>query len=129
MDLEVLRQYGQRIVDEVESGPYSMILVVSQSGEYQVGLTSFQQNFTKPEHQQDKQSSPKEKKEIKQNFKKMVDKLTEWINKYGRITIGSFNLRKIKKYYSLLKSVGFNCEGLVLTSYWGKFTVSQKLPS
>lgn len=128
-DLRNIEMYGGKIVDEIESGPYSMALIIFPSGEYQIGLTSFDNNFTTPEHQRDNKNLLRNKKKIKQNFNVVVDKIREWLNKYKRIRIGSFNIRKVKRYYELLKSAGLNCHNLTLTSLSGSFTISQKSPN
>ena len=108
VDQERLRQYGEDIIDEFNAGPYNMILTKNRhNGNYQVGLTSDEQEFTSVASQMKKPTS-KSNGEIIQTWGRISRKLKEWVVVHEKIAIGSFNKSRTSKYRRILSNFGLN---------------------
>lgn len=106
VDQERLRQYGEDIIDEFEEGPYTLILTKNRhNGNYQVGLTSDEQEFTSVASQM-KKPTDKSTGQIIQTWGRISRKLKEWVNIHEKIAIGSFNKSRTAKYHRILSNFG-----------------------
>jgi hypothetical protein len=99
-ELERLRRAGRTVVDRLYSGPYKIFLLKNEvfvyGTEYDVALTSDEEEFTTVHSQRDRQLG-----------REMMDVARQWTIEYGVIRVGSMNPRKTQKYHSILSAIGF----------------------
>lgn len=111
-DLERINQNGEDLVEEVEIGPFILILTRNkETGNYQVGLTTSNKEFTTIDSQQDVETE-KSQTDIIQSWKKITNKIKEWVDKFSLLFVGSFNHNKVKKYHKILSRFGLNTSGI-----------------
>lgn len=108
IDKKSLDYSGEKIIDTLEIGPYTSILVKSRSGRYQIGLTSHDRTFTS-KLSQDKQPTKEDMKTIMSLWSGLTDKIKEWVAKYGKIYGGSMNHSKTTKYRNIFLRYGLKC--------------------
>ncbi len=109
-ELERLRRAGRTVVDRLYSGPYKIFLLKNEvfvyGTEYDVALTSDEEEFTTVHSQRDRQLG-REMMDVARNWRKIANKLRQWTIEYGVIRVGSMNPRKTQKYHSILSAIGF----------------------
>jgi hypothetical protein len=121
-DLERLQRYGEEIIEEFEEGPYTLILTKNiHHNMYQIGLTSNEQEFTTSQSQE-KKLTDKSVRVVLQSWSRISRKVREWLDKYGEINVGSFNVPRTHKYRRMLSNFGIDC-GDVQTNSHGAFFV------
>jgi hypothetical protein len=107
-DKKSLEYSGEKIIDTIDIGPYTSILVKNRSGRYQIGLTSHDRAFTS-KMSQDKQSTKEDIKTIMSLWGGLTDKIKEWVAMYGEIYGGSLNPDKTIKYRRIFMRYGLKC--------------------
>ena len=101
-DIERMRQHGDELIEELNFGPFVLILTQNKiQNYYQVGLTTTDKEFTTSDSQKDVKSD-KSQSDIIKAWKQIVNKIQEWVNMYNVLFIGSFNHGKVKKYHKIL---------------------------
>lgn len=114
LDSEVIKlhEFGYDIIDRFDLGPYTMLLLYNDE-EYEVALTTGDEEFTTYDSQVTKSSSQKI------NFikitKLLVDKINEWLSKYGDLTVGSLNKKRTYKYHRIFKNLGLQVSDIMYT--------------
>jgi len=110
-ELKYLSSLGMEYVDKIQIGNYTMILLKSKDEnnnyEYEIALTSSEQDFTTAQSQIKK--SPSNTLSIK-TLKELSNKIKKWLNIYSPIAIGTMNNNRSKKYLSLLQKLGFKTD-------------------
>ena len=114
LDSEVtkLHEFGYEIVDRFDLGPYIMLLLHNDE-EYEVALTTGDEEFTTYDSQVTKSSS--QKLNFVKITKRLIDKINEWLSKYGDLTVGSLNKKRTYKYHRIFKSFGLNVSDVTYT--------------
>jgi hypothetical protein len=107
-DKKSLEYSGEKIIDTIDIGPYTSVLVKNRSGRYQIGLTSHDRAFTS-KMSQDKQSTKEDMKTIMSLWGGLTDKIKEWVAMYGEIYGGSMNPDKTIKYRRIFMRYGLKC--------------------
>lgn len=105
-EIERLISYGYEQVERFTFGSYDMILLKGH-GIYEVALSSDDSDFTTFDSQVKKQTN-KDLLSVNIVYKKLVEKLKEWIDTYGEMYVGSFNKHRAYKYKQLLSSLGLS---------------------
>jgi hypothetical protein len=121
IDKKSLSYSGEKIIDTLEIGPYTSILVKGRSGRYQIGLTSHNRTFTN-KLSQEKQPTKEDMKTIISLWGGLSDKIKEWVAKYGKIYGGSMNHSKTTKYRNIFLRYGLKC-GEIESSEGGTFFI------
>jgi hypothetical protein len=106
-EIKLLNQYGYELIDKKEINNYILFLVYKPNeGLYEIGITSNNRSFTTQQSQQ-KIPATGEGKEFStaRGFKITI---SNWLNKYSPIYVGSLNKNKTSKYHSILSRLGFN---------------------
>ena len=125
VDKKSLEGSGEKIIETVEIGPYTAILVKNKSGRYQIGLTSHERTFT-TKISQDKKPSTEDTKTIMSMWSSLVDKIKEWTETYGEIHGGSMNPEKTIKYQRIFLRYGLNCSDIYQGNGGTGFIISPK---
>jgi hypothetical protein len=120
-DKKSLEYSGEKIIDTIDIGPYTSILVKNRSGRYQIGLTSNDRAFTS-KMSQDKQPTKEDMKTIMSLWSGLTDKIKEWVAMYGEIYGGSLNPDKTIKYRRIFMRYGLKC-GEIDKSQGGTFFI------
>lgn len=108
-DIDGLTHMGEEMVDSFEYGPYKVILLKNKSGRYQLGLASYDNDFT-DFNSHLKHIPSKEKMEtIIPFWSNLSLKIAEWLELYNPITAGSTNPKKTRIYHSIFSRAGLNC--------------------
>mgnify|MGYP003336082352 CR=1 FL=1 len=95
VDMDALRSWGEHIVEEVDYFPYTVFLTKKDhSNVYQVGFTSNGEVCSSSSSQQKKTSCTPVDVAIRSK-QKIVEKVMEWNQTYGKLIIGSYNGKKI----------------------------------
>jgi hypothetical protein len=110
-ELNRLRSVGRIPIDKIETGPYKVFLLknINAAGwqaNYDIALTSDEEDFTSVSAQQDKKTN-KEIVEIINSWKNIKIKINDWVDEYGEIRIGSMNEKKTQKYFRILSKSNF----------------------
>jgi len=117
-DLEIIRQTSETLVDSLLVGGYELYLIrmdqppfidFSAGPIYQLAIQREDTSFINTESHKEKQplKIPINTEEI---ISKIINKISEWVNKYKKIMVSSFSLSKVKKYLNILKYFGFSIE-------------------
>ena len=119
--LDRLEQINTHIVDNREIEGYDIVLTEGENYDqnydsptmYQIAIQREGYDFSNPQQQMEKR-----KIDHIPNIDVFVNELkniiTEWVQKYGRIYIGSLNTKKTPKYVSILKYLGFNLHDTIV---------------
>lgn len=99
-DSEKLSSLGLHLIEEFRIGPYNLILVRHDDGDYEVGITTNDETFSTPESQQHRVMSD-EIKNPKKLWMMVKDKLQEWLDEHKKLLVGSYNRNRVKKYHKL----------------------------
>jgi len=103
-DIESISNYGGNVVDSVAIGDYELALIDIWNG-YRVALTHSDLSFFTPQAQTVKRDI-KRNPRIKFPLKIFLKKLTEWCDKYGEISVGSYNPRNMDIYLQVIEKSG-----------------------
>lgn len=114
-DLEMLKNMGAELVEEHPVGPYNLMLVQWESGEYEVAITTNDEPFTYPEAQRHKTMGD-DIKNPRRLWSAVKDKLEEWLMIYGQLLIGSYNKSRVRKYHRLLNMIDMKTSEIYLAS-------------
>jgi hypothetical protein len=71
-----------------------------------LSLTTGQDDFTTFNSQISK--IPRYRLNYKQASNNLISKVNQWLNKYGNLSVGSFNQNRTKKYHRIFKNMQFN---------------------
>jgi len=116
-----LKQINTHIIDNREIEGYDIVLTEGQNYDqnydspvmYQIAIQREGYDFSNPQQQMEKR-----KIDHIPNIDVFVSQLkniiTEWVQKYRRIYIGSLNTKKTTKYISILKFLGFKLNDTVV---------------
>lgn len=111
-DVQKLEMIGEKVVETVEIGNYSLSLIEGPnrfSGEgkiYQVAISYQDMSFISDQY---KKRKIQEIPQISMILEQIKNKLNEWIIKYKKLYISSNNDSKTKKYLNILTNIlGFN---------------------
>lgn len=119
-EVEVLNRYGLDVVERYDVDPYIMLLLKKQHSNYfTVSLTTADSPFTRPTDQQHKPSQ-QDVSVIFRAWKKLVARLSSWVNQHEKIEVGSFNKERTHKYKDAISRFGLKC-GPVQDAYGGNF--------
>jgi hypothetical protein len=106
-ELKKLEKFGYKKIDLKSIGNYTLVLLHNEdTGEYEVALTSFDQEFTTSSSQ--KKKKPASSKEVLPVWRNITEQLNKWIDRYKVLTVGSFNKQRVYVYLSLLSGLGLN---------------------
>ena len=100
-----LRQMGVEILDARQLGSYELVLTRMPNGAAVVGLQRKGLDFTDrnqqlQQHEVDPLVDVPDQSEIKQV-------LNDWIGRYGKLFVGSYNSRLMEKYRRILQTLGY----------------------
>jgi hypothetical protein len=110
--------YGYKVIDVYDIEKYSVVLLraidrkivllLTQNNIplYQIAIERQGSDFSNIEQQNKKLTLIPGLKILKATYM-IKKKITEWINRFGPVTIGTYNERKSKIYLSLLSKLGF----------------------
>lgn len=113
-----IEDLGFQLVEEKEVKDYTIALVEMNQDisrilrtKYQLGLQKKGRSFTSYEDQHRIQMPNNIDRSVIGDVMKIVE---EWVNKYGRIAIGSMNPKKTKRYESIFRRYGYKIQYHVL---------------
>lgn len=108
-DIENIKRGGDEIIEEYEAGPYTIFLTRHKyMGMHKIGLTTTGIPCTVPDYQFEKVACIPQK-EILESYPKLVNKISEWVDKYGKMFIASWNEKKVRQYNKIFKRFGLVC--------------------
>lgn len=108
-DIENIKMGGDELIEEYEAGPYTIFLARHKyMGMHKIGLTTTGIPCTVPDYQFDKVGCVSHK-DIMDAYPKLVNKISEWVDKYGKMFIASWNEKKVKQYNKIFKRFGLVC--------------------
>lgn len=116
LDSEVLKlhSYGFEIVDRFDVDPYTMLLLYNKEDEsFEVSLTTGDDVFTTFDSQVTK--SPEHRSNFLKISKMMLSKVSEWLDMYGDLTVGSLNKTRTHKYNRMFRHMGMNVSDIEVT--------------
>lgn len=102
-DMTMIKKHGARVLDSINIQGYELALVDFGIAGKTISLTYNDKGYFQP-FQQQKQSSEYKGSDIIKIFRQLKPKALEWVNKYGRITVGSTNEVRVQKYHKWLCS-------------------------
>jgi hypothetical protein len=102
-DMSMIKKYGGRVLDSINIQGYELALVDFGIAGKTISLTYNDKGYFQPLQQQ-KQPSEYKGSDIVKIFNQLKPKALEWVNKYKRITIGSTNESRVRKYHKWLCS-------------------------
>lgn len=106
-DIESIKHYGGKVAESIKEGDFELSLI-DIWGNYRVALTHSDLSFFTPQSQMVKRDMEKNPR-IKFPLKLFIEKLVEWCNKYGVISVGSYNPRNMEIYRKVIdNSMLFN---------------------
>lgn len=111
VDKAKLIEMGAEIVEECVIGPYNLMLVTYEDGEYEVGITTEDEPFATPESQRHKAMGDNIKNPKKLWFM-IKNKLNDWLNAYGKLIIGSYNRKRVAKYHRLCNMMNMDTSNI-----------------
>lgn len=91
-------------IDDVQLGNYLLFLIKSAEGNYEVGITSFDEEFTSFQAQEKRPA----KDSLHKHLKTILSTLTHWLNRYKLLFVGSFNKERTELYYRVFSKM-FKC--------------------
>lgn len=110
--LNTLLNYGFKIVDKYISNNYTMFLLTLQDTDfYQIALTSNDDDFIDYDSQV-KKYSLNSNDIIRKSYRELGNKVKSWVNVYGTIYVGSFNIERTYKYKKLLQNLGLKTSAI-----------------
>jgi hypothetical protein len=122
--VELIDMMGGTLVEEVEIDGYDLALIKMINSFpnniddsefiYEIGLQRIGMDFTNIEQQQ--QKFPNYAKDKKEKLNSMKNIINDWLHKYGRIYLGSFNHKKSISYSKVLNKLGFSVKFLEFNS-------------
>jgi hypothetical protein len=101
-DIESITQHEGKVVENVVSGDYELALINIWDG-YRVALTHSDLSFFTPQSQTVRRDVKKNPR-IKFPLKVFLNTLTKWCDKYGEISVGSFNPRNMAIYLKVIEN-------------------------
>ena len=101
-DIESISQHNGKVVENVIVGDYELALIDIWDG-YRVALTHSDLSFFTPQAQTVKRDIEKNPR-IKFPLKVFLDTLVKWCDKYGEISVGSFNPRNMAIYRKVIEN-------------------------
>jgi hypothetical protein len=109
-EMAFLKRIGFKVLENKEIGNYKLLLLKMGDEIPELGITSFDNPFTKFEDQQKIKSS---QPSLKSGIKDVINEILNFKNKYGKILIASMNMAKSESYKNILeKSKLFNVSGM-----------------
>lgn len=117
---ESLGRYNFSLIDQKNIDGYDLALTHSKSvyfpeidpdGAYQLAIQRGDLDFTSREQQMSKYKSDGVKDRV-DFFKNLKLAITEWIDRYGVIFVGSFNDKKTETYRKILERLGFSTKSV-----------------
>ena len=109
IDKDFLSNKNIEIIDKLEQGEHSMYLLKRREGIYEVALASSGGSFTDRDQVMSRRPNWNFASGVNA-LQPMIAKMTEWVQKYEPLFIGSANPRKVLKYESILRGLGFHVE-------------------
>jgi hypothetical protein len=112
--INLFRMLKNKVIDSIELEWYELYLIKSENEDmnnfyngviYALGLQKVGRDFT--DYGQQFETIPFEHLP-KSIMPKLIDKIKEWINKYGKIIINSFNVKKVNQYKKLFDMFKIN---------------------
>ena len=105
-DIENIRSWNEEVIHEDLIGPFIIFLTKSKYGNrYQVGLTTDGVPCSTRQSQEKRETCIPTSAIIK-SYPKVVEKISEWINNYGELNVGSYNEKKINQYHKVFTHFG-----------------------
>jgi hypothetical protein len=105
--IENTDEFDMELVEEIKLDEYTLFLAKDEGNNYWLGLTSGERLCFNPEQQNRKY--PCLADHIKIGVaKQLLVVLKTWTKKYGYILVGSFDVKKLKSYYKILKFAKFD---------------------
>jgi hypothetical protein len=109
-EMAFLKRIGFKVLENKEIGNYKLLLLKMGDEIPELGITSFDNPFTKFEDQKKLKSN---QPSLKSGIKEVIDEIVKFKNKYGQILIASMNMAKSESYKNILeKSKLFNVSGM-----------------
>ena len=105
-EIGFLQKIGYNVLENKEIVNYKLILIQKDDETPELGITSFNNPFTKFEDQQKLKSN---QPSLKSGIKDVINEILNFKNKYGQILVASMNQGKSESYKNILeKSKLFN---------------------
>jgi len=111
-EIEKLNEFGYEVIDMYRFSSYIMLLLKSESGEFEVSLTTGDDEFTTFDSQ--KKKPTKETKSVSIS-KKLINKIKEWLDSYGDLIVGSLNKKRTGVYWRIFNNLGFKTSEIEIT--------------
>lgn len=111
-ELEKIEEFGYEEVERFTTPPYTLMLLHNtQEDIYEISLTTDEEDFTTFDSQI-KRKPKYDQGDGGVNFRassdKLISKVSEWLEKYGDLFVGSFNESRTYKYHRIFSGLGFN---------------------
>lgn len=108
-DIDNIRMGGDELIEEYEVGPYTIFLTRHKyMGMHKIGLTTTGTPCTIKDFQFS-QVGCVSHREIIDAYPKIVDKISEWVDRYGKMFIASWNEKKVYQYHRIFTRFGLVC--------------------
>ena len=106
-EINKLKKFGYVLIEKREVNNYILFLVKEpEEGAYEIGITSNNKDFTTQSSQQKIRGGGDGKEfSIAKGFRLVI---SDWLNKYNPIYVGSLNKNKTNKYHNIISRLGFN---------------------
>ena len=118
-----LNSKGHKILDRVDIGDHTMLLVQGQyEWEVQIVLTTGDNKFLEPEDQS-KIPLSRPLPNPKELYHGLISKIKEWLNEHSPIMIGSLNKNRVEKYWRLCNASGIRCSKIEETDSYSYFKI------
>jgi len=98
-DLNLIHKYSGKVLEKYDISNYELALIDFGFAGKTVSLTSNNQPYWQ-QGAQDKKPSLNKKGDQISSIRKMIEIVKKWVNKYGRLTIGSDNKTRTKYYHN-----------------------------
>lgn len=99
-DMNIITNNMGKVIESVNHNGYELSLVKFPMGK-SISLTYNNKGYFKPNEQM-KQSMEYSGRDILKIFRGLKPHIIEWVNKYGKLHVGSINKRRVDYYYNWL---------------------------
>ena len=121
-EIAKLDGYGYKVIDRLDAGPYIMLLLYDDMYNiYEISLTTGDEEFTTFDSQIKR---PTTQTKGFWAFKILMPKVWEWVDKYGKLMVGSMNRSRTFVYARLFKNAGFDISDVMVNEPDGYFPES-----
>jgi hypothetical protein len=97
-EIATISSYGYELVDRYDIDDYIIFLIKSPTGDFEIGITSHEQDFTSSDAQKKKQPKNSGLLRIKTKLYQIIDR---WLDQYPILYIGSMNKERTELYHRI----------------------------